>query len=188
MLKIYIIYGTLGVMLLISCITDITRRKIYNVITFPSILLGLILNTIFGGLGGLLWSFIGFITAFIIFFIFFIMKGVKGGDLKLMAAVGALTGFPFIIWAIFYTLLSGGIIALITIIWKGSLTESLKRIWRLLKGIFFQVVHGVLPQLIEEKEDTYISYAIAITFGTLWALFIKNGEMLNGLSLFQTVF
>ena len=90
--------------------TDLTWHKIYNYITLPGIVLGLGLNTALYGLPGLRSSGLGLATGFLILLVCFYTGGMGGGDIKLLAAIGALKGFPFILFAVFYTILCGGIL------------------------------------------------------------------------------
>src|ERR1041385_1006479 len=52
MVAIWTVNGVLAVGLLVAAYTDLRDGKIYNKLTFPCILLGFLLNTLFGGLSG----------------------------------------------------------------------------------------------------------------------------------------
>ncbi|MEW5768540.1 MAG: prepilin peptidase, partial [bacterium] len=149
-------------------ITDLLYRKIYNHATITAILIGLGINAIYFGYSGLTNSLLGLAIGFFPFFIIFLLGGIGAGDVKLMAAIGALKGFPFIIWAIIYTALSGGIISIVVMIWYGTLLSTLRNIWR-------TFISAVLPWLVMEplkKESTpFLPYGVAICVGTFWALF-----------------
>ncbi|MDQ3454526.1 MAG: hypothetical protein M3513_03440, partial [Actinomycetota bacterium] len=47
------------VVVAIAVLTDVRRRKIYNVLTFPAMALGLTLNTVADGASGLLFAVAG---------------------------------------------------------------------------------------------------------------------------------
>lgn len=99
--------------------TDITRGKIYNACTFPAMLAGLGLAFHRGGwsnghdcLEGALWGLLvgGFVA------IPFYRRGIfGGGTLKLVAALGAIHGYPFVIVAIFYMALAATLFAILEI-------------------------------------------------------------------------
>ena len=97
----------------ISLYTDLTQRKIYNWITVPAMALGLILNTWQNGFDGFMQAWLGWAVGLLIFFIPFLLGGISAGDIKLLAAVGALKGPEFIIEAVLLTALVGGIYVLI---------------------------------------------------------------------------
>jgi prepilin peptidase CpaA len=107
---------------LVCCFSDLRSGKIYNLITYPSILAGLLLNW-------LLSDKIAFtITGFLIGFVPFILATLKGrlggGDAKLFGAVGAIGGFPFILHFLFITFLLASLYGLLSLIWrKGSLAD-----------------------------------------------------------------
>jgi len=155
--------------LVISAYTDLRERKIFNVVTFPAMLIGLILNFIISGWDGLLNSLLALGIGFVVFFIFYIFGGMGGGDVKLMGAIGAIKGFPFIIDAMFLSIFCGGIMALIVIVWKGVL-------WKSLKHIFRTIITTLIPTFKTEplkKEDSYkIPYGFCIALGTFIALIL----------------
>ena len=116
------------VLIAISAYTDVKYRKILNKITLPGILIGLIL-----GLGNhfpdvFLSRLAGFGVGFGLFFLMFIAGYMGGGDVKLITAIGALTGYPFIIDAIFFGILSGGLYAIVVLLKKGLLWKNLKSV------------------------------------------------------------
>lgn len=154
---------------LIYCLsTDLLYHKIYNYATIPAILIGLGINASYFGYPGLINSLLGLAIGFFPFFIVFLLGGMGAGDVKLIAAIGALKGFPFIIWAIIYTALLGGIISIVVMIWYGTLLSTLRNIWR-------TFISAILPWLAMEplkKEPTpFLPYGVVICVGTFWALF-----------------
>ena len=54
--------------------------------------------------------------------------GTGGGDAKLLAAIGAIDGYPLIIDVLFYSFLVGGAMALTVAIWQGRLWATLGRV------------------------------------------------------------
>ena len=146
--------------------TDIRRQKIYNACTLPALALGLIWNTAFFGLAGARSSVTGFLLGFGIFFLIYLWGGIGGGDVKLMGAIGAIAGYPFIIPAILYSILIGGAIALIELVWQ-------KRLLRSIKNIFLTLFTFFIPKLntvpLDPAESLKVPYGLAISAGTLWA-------------------
>lgn len=91
----------------VAMITDSRTGKIPNLLTFPLMFIGLVLNGWWFGLEGLGYSF-GAMLLGIAFYMPFAMVGAFGmGDVKLMAAIGALGGFRFVIGAFLYTSVIG---------------------------------------------------------------------------------
>lgn len=101
--------------------TDGTRGKIYNKVTFPAMGLGLLLNWIFGGTTGLGWAILGWGVGMAIQWIPFMMGLAKAGDVKLLAAVGALKGWAFCSFGFLYGAAAFGLISLPWLLRRGEL-------------------------------------------------------------------
>jgi prepilin peptidase CpaA len=104
--------SVLAVALLVATYTDLRDGKIYNKLTFPCILLGFLLNTLFGGLSGSWQSACGVGVSVIVAVALAACLGPAfgGGDLKLIAAVGALRGPEFVLWTVLFSALAGGVL------------------------------------------------------------------------------
>ncbi|MFC1849614.1 prepilin peptidase [candidate division CSSED10-310 bacterium] len=157
----------LVLVVLICAITDLQKQKIYNFITFPAIIAGLGLGLAFNGVQGLVNSLVGMLIGFTIFLMMHILGQMGAGDVKLMAAVGALGGFPFILYALFLSVVCGGIISLLVAIWQGRLLKSFSNIFR---ALFSTVMPGVTRQPLSEKNSTQIPYACAVCLGSIGAV------------------
>lgn len=168
---------------------DLTQKKIPNFITFPGMVLGLISYIYLDGLAGFLFSLQGLGLGIALFFIPFAMGGMGAGDVKLMGAIGALTGTYFVLWAGIYTALWGGVIAVIILIYKGRLLKVLKNVLGMvLKPLFFFIslrfrspFFNQLPLYFsdssgsitgDEEKPMFFPYGVAIALGTVTALFI----------------
>ena len=91
----------------VSAYWNLRYRKIPNWATLPAIVLGLGLNGLFLGWGGMKTSGLGFLVGFGALLVLFVLSWMGGGDVKLMAAVGALKGYPFVVSALLYSLVAG---------------------------------------------------------------------------------
>src|SRR5207248_19483 len=78
----------------VAAVTDVWKFKVYNALTLPLVLSGLLYHAVVGGWAGLLGSLLGCLFGFAILFAFFLMGGMGAGDVKLMAAIGAWLGVP----------------------------------------------------------------------------------------------
>jgi prepilin peptidase CpaA len=114
----------LGVALLVSVVTDILFRQILDVVTLPTLGLALTLRGYKEGLGDVERGAIsGLISAAGAAFLFVLLawKGRFGwGDVKLMAAVGAVFGYPMVMAALIFISLAGALQAVVTILWQGE--------------------------------------------------------------------
>jgi prepilin peptidase CpaA len=103
---------------------DVCKFKIYNVLIYPLLLAGLIYHTVVGGVPSFADSLVGTLVGFSIFFPFYILGGVGGGDVKLMAAVGAWLGLPLIFVVFLASSLLAGLYALILVVAYGRVRET----------------------------------------------------------------
>jgi prepilin peptidase CpaA len=151
-------------LVLTSFITDITKNKIYNIQTYPSMAVGLLLGYTAGGGHGILMSFAGLLAGLALLFIIFLAGGIGAGDVKLLGAIGALKGTVFVLWTMFYTGLIGGIMAFALLIWKGRLLNTFKNMFTFLR-------HPVKAHADQKPEErVYLPYGVAISLGSIWAL------------------
>jgi prepilin peptidase CpaA len=103
-----------------AAMTDIFRFKVYNVLTFPMLFLGILVSTWLGGWGGLTSSLLGAGLGFGLLVVFFAVGGVGAGDVKLLTAVGAWIG-PLLTYQVFVaSALFGGLYALILVFRRGG--------------------------------------------------------------------
>ncbi|MFD1037349.1 prepilin peptidase [Virgibacillus byunsanensis] len=164
--------GLLLIVLVISVITDLKSRKIYNKVIFPALLLAFLLNGILYGWSGLLESFLGFLTGLGILLIPYLMGGMGAGDVKLLALVGAVKGASFVFISAIYMGLIGGVIGLIVLLFKKGVFNRFKAIFKSLCGIRY----GIKPSLKPNKDGLQATfpYGVAIAGGAIMT-FMLNG-------------
>ena len=108
--------------------TDVRWGKIFNKITFPLMLTGFFLNALFRGIAGSLESVEGFGAAIGLALLLTLVAGpgLGGGDIKLIAAIGALCGPAFVLWTCLFTALAGSVIFLIPLLRRGLLIYTVR--------------------------------------------------------------
>jgi prepilin peptidase CpaA len=117
--------------LLVAAIYDVRFRRIPNWVTVSGAALGLVLNAIIGwGLPGVWFSLRGLGLGFGVYFVLYVMHAMGAGDVKLMAAVGALVGWQDWVGIFVVTALLGGVMA-------GILAASHGRIQQTLRNVLF---------------------------------------------------
>jgi len=164
--------------------TDLAHGKLYNVVTLGGLAIGLALayfldaaaphtNFHFPLTTYLVRAALGAALGGGVLFLLYLAGGFDAGDLKMMAAVGALgtptvtrsapaATFDFILWALFYTALVGAVIGVGLLIWRGRLRQGLKDSLRALAS-FRKVRREDIPP------DATMPYGLAIAVGTIWA-------------------
>src|SRR5688500_1679166 len=82
----------------LACATDLRRRRIPTLLTFSAPALALAVASWTDGTAGAMTSSAGWIAGLAIFFVPFALRGLGGGDVKLLAALGAWVGPTDVIW------------------------------------------------------------------------------------------
>ena len=109
------------------------------------------------------------LLGFGIFIGFYLLEEWEPGDIKLMAAIGALLGPKDVLFAALYTAIAGGIYAIILLITQRSNREALARYSLMAKGLVLTGHFTNIPKGESEK-TTPLCYGIAIAIGTLIVL------------------
>ena len=176
---------------MLSVYFDSTQRKIPNKITMPAILIGIIWSTVNSGLDGFLFSVLGFLIGFAVFLIPYTFGGIGAGDVKLMAAIGALMGWRFTLASGLSTAVAGGILVIIYMLIKGGIKETLVNAIGLLVNPLFRFIYMLSGKKWfldkqeyfinhkKNKENDYVPYAIAISAGTLVVLFFGMESLIR---------
>ena len=161
---------------LVAVYTDWRWHKIYNWLTFPALALGFLTSIgagafhhgAIGALSGGLEALAGFGLTFVVFLLLVLLGGMKAGDLKLMAAVGAWLGWPLAVSGLLYVALAGGLFSLVWAAAHGALGRLFSRI----RLYFLAVQGGINPTpLVQESVAPLFPYGVSIAVGTLAAIF-----------------
>ena len=153
----------------VAVYTDLRRRLIYNWLTFPATLVGIVLGFVFDGMGGGLQALGGAVVAAILFGLFGLLGWMKFGDVKLMIAVGAFTRFPLVLWAIAYTAIVGGLIGVGYAIYRRRFGEVVGNLGR---AAVNKIRRGDQPALRDLSQLT-LPYGVAIAIGAVWAILTR---------------
>jgi prepilin peptidase CpaA len=164
----------LGSILAVAAIIDIRIQKIPNILTFPTMLVGLIYHSVANGWSGFIFSSEGLAIGIAIFLIPYMMGGMGAGDAKLMGAVGAMIGPKGVVIACLFTAIVGGIYALVVFLFnmqylKGFIARSAITV----KAFAFTRNFILIPADESEKKPR-LCYGIAIAIGTLFYIFIEG--------------
>ena len=126
--------AVLAVTVLVSAYTDARMRKIFDLVTLPAAFIGLSLSYLAGGLNdpgtkmNLFNSLCGLAAGMGIFLLPHLLGWFARGDVTLMAAVGALVGWPYVLVTTVYIVLCGAAMAIVWSIWLGKFGEMLRSI------------------------------------------------------------
>jgi prepilin peptidase CpaA len=168
---VMIINICLVVFLLVCAYTDGREGKIYNKWTFPAMGLGLLLNAVFGGFNGFVWSLLGWAVGMGIQWVPFMFGLAKAGDVKLLAAVGALKGWAFCLFGFLYGAIAFALLILPWLARRGELKAVGQNI-----GDYFKIaaITQTAPDApVPVVQKRFVPWGVGLGIGFLVALAIE---------------
>ena len=174
----------LMIILILATIYDLYKRKIPNILILFGLIFGLVSQLFMPhSLGFMQWG-VGVLVGFICFFPLYFLRGMAAGDVKLMMLVGCFLGFPLVLTAALYSYVAGGVMAIMIVLAKGKLKQSLHNIKSILTPLYIKVTSGVdigdgliNKNNIEQASVGRMPYALAIAAGTLLALYFESTKI-----------
>jgi prepilin peptidase CpaA len=106
-----------------------------------------------------------------LFLPFFVLRGIGGGDVKLLAALGAWLGPMSAVWLAFWSAIAGGVFALAVALASGYTGRAFQNVWGMLS---YWRVMGLQPHpgvTLESAPGPRLPYSLPIAAGlglTLW--------------------
>ncbi len=161
------ITGT-AVAFVVACwVMDVGTRRIPNLLTGSVIVAGVLLNWALFGWPGALSSVAGAAVAIAVLLAPFALGGIGGGDVKMMAAVGALLGPRLALASLATGMVLGGVILVVHLARLGRLREKLGRLYAMLVGAV--VTRSAAPLKISASDPDAIAlpYSVPLGLGTL---------------------
>jgi len=163
-----VVNGCLLAVVAAAAVIDLLTGKVPNWLTYPAAALGLGAWAFMRGWPGVGSSAAGLAVGFVPLFILYRTgAGLGGGDVKLMGAVGALRGWPFIVFAMFYSFIVAAVMGVILMVWRGQTRATLRRIGRTLKSVVMPGATIISPT---SPESIQVPFAACVCLGTAWCL------------------
>lgn len=154
-----------------AVISDVRYQRIPNALVFAFWLAGPFLHGVLAGWAGLANSGLGLVLAFAVTFPLWLVGWFGAGDVKLVAAVGALVGMELIWPTLGAIAVSGLLLALAALVYRGALGRALRRWWA---SLALSIAGRRQVYITAQGSDAEIRlpYAIAIAVGciTVWLL------------------
>ncbi len=165
-----------------AALCDSATRRIPNVLTYPALLIALAINLFivpvlalneatvpaaawFGapGMDSALFGFLGCAAIGIISFMF---RGLGGGDVKLIAAIGAMLGYPDVGGVLFNALVFATVIGLVNLAFKGDLVRKVQAM-----SMSFQVNLALRRKAVDAYPfgKTEAPFGVALLLGLITA-------------------
>ena len=149
---------------------DVRYRRIPNPFVLATLAAGLAVNAIFGGLAGVGESLMGCGLGFVLMFMLHVFGAMGAGDVKLFAAIGAVIGAHLILPTFVVVVLTGGLLALVSIIRAGMVVTTMQRVLQIFVGM---LPGWQLPKFAVPADRRYtIPYGVAITLGSIISMAI----------------
>jgi prepilin peptidase CpaA len=148
---------------------DIPYRRVPNWITAAGVLLGLGMNAFLYGWPGLQTSLAGLAVGFGAYFILYSMRAMGAGDVKLMAAIGAMVGWQDWFGIFIVTAIVGGFASMGLMAMRGRVKKTL---WNV-GFVLTEMKSGRAAYLSNEELDVRsgkavgLPHAAVIAAGTL---------------------
>ena len=156
----------LGILVAVAAVFDIRYRRIPNWLVLAGIIIGLAWNTSASGWSGLLHSSEGLGLGFALYFPLYLIRARGAGDVKLLAATGAITGPGNIFLICILTAILGGIIALIVLLIRGRLRKTLFNVGWMVQDL----THLRAPYKSSEELDVTTTKGMRLPHGAMIAV------------------
>lgn len=156
---------TASAILLVGVIDDLRTRKFHNWLFITCTVVAFAVSFYAGSWPGLNSAVLGFVAGFLIVLPLVRMKMLGAGDMKLLAAFGAMVGWSVVIDVAILSLIWGAIFGLIQVITKGQLKATLQNM-------------ATIASMKKERTDLQlhkIPFTIAFAVGWLSHLVLHRG-------------
>ncbi|MGI9101708.1 MAG: A24 family peptidase [Terriglobales bacterium] len=157
-----------GAVALTAAISDVRQRRIPNALTYSSALAGIAVQTAAYGWRGLVSSVAGGVCFGGLLLVFYLIRAMGAGDVKLAAALGCIVGLGASVQVMLATAISGGIFAIVFMVWSRNTGEILRSTVSVLG---FHARHGFKAHPVinlDNPKTVRMPYGIAFAAGTLY--------------------
>jgi prepilin peptidase CpaA len=146
--------------------TDWRSRRIPNWLTVPGLLLGIAANSLAGGWEGAKDSLLGAALGLALLLPLVLLRSLGGGDWKLVGALGAFLGWQRLIAVLLNTVLVAAAMALVLVVWKKRVRQTLRNLGRMLASFFTFHLPG--PELtLDNPESLKVPFGVAVAIAVI---------------------
>ena len=155
---------------LVAAATDLRQFKIYNILTLPLIVSGIVYHAASEGWPGMVQSSVATGLCVVILFVPYLCGAFGGGDLKLMMGVGAWLGLPWTVYVLLASSIASGVYAVALLLRYGGFQRLLQNV-----QIFYYKLKALGAHIGPEENIEMIlaqpdRYRRAIPFGAMVAV------------------
>lgn len=159
---------------LLACATDVRTRRIPNVLTLGAAATALATRLWLGGPSDVGWGGVGWVVGLALLLPLFFLRGMGGGDVKLLAGFGAWLGPSLVVWTGLFGAIAGGVFAFVVALSGGVLRRTLGNVGLLLTHWRVAGLSPVDGLTLEHSASARLPYAIPLTCGLVVALWLKG--------------
>ena len=165
----------LGILVVVAALHDASSRRIPNWLVVSGLLAGVGLNAFLYQWAGLKSSFFGIGLALLVYLPLYALRAAGGGDVKLMAAIGALAGPADWFWIFVATAIIGGLLAIVLMVGKGRVRKTFANVATILRdAAALRAPYASNAELdIRHPAAVTLPHAVTIAFGSFVFLFVS---------------
>ena len=153
---------------LIALFSDLARGRIFNWLTLPMVISGILLSTLLSGWAGLGSSLGGLVVGFALFGWLFWLRAIGGGDVKLLMGLGAWGGVKYTVDTAILSILLGGAMAIILLIARGRFADFSRRLYRFLLTVFVKELQLEAPRIDKKFK---MPFGVPLVCAAIWTAF-----------------
>lgn len=148
--------------LALAVVADLRLRRIPNLVNLAGFVAGICFACARSGASGLTWSLLGSLLGLSILLVPFLAHMVGGGDVKFLAAAGAIVGLRCLWWSFVLGAFLGGLLALAAMLYRHRSFAGTYRALVLLVSGAWRIGDDVPPSQVVR-----IPYAVPLSIGLL---------------------
>ena len=146
--------------------TDWRSRRIPNWLTVPGLLIGITANSVAGGWAGAKSSLLGAGLGLALLLPFVLARSLGAGDWKLVGALGAFLGPQRLLAVLFVSVLVAGLMAVILIVWKRRVWQTMRNLWQMLAAFAMFRLPGSEMSL-DNPDAAKVPFGVAVAIATI---------------------
>lgn len=155
-----------AVLALIAGTTDWRWRRIPNWATVPGAAVGIAMNSVAYGWLGAKSALEGLGLGLLLLFPFVLIRALGAGDWKLVGALGAFLGPRELLVVLLAALLIAGLMALVLVIYKRRLGQTLRNIARIVFALI--TGHAGVPSVsLDNPETLKVPFGVAVAIAAV---------------------
>lgn len=161
---------SIGAVLIASlgAISDLRSARIPNWLTYGGLFAALAVRFVLLGSAGLKGGLAGLLVAGFLFFLLFVIGAIGGGDVKLMACVGAWAGSDRVASVLTAVAFAGGLLAMIYVVFGQGIRQTSRN---LIDVVCFHFASGFRSHPVLNVDATRaprVPFGVAIAMGTMF--------------------